>query len=191
MMKRVRNVLIWSLTLTVGAAALTGCSGGEGGKTSAAQVLGGSFTADMTLSMEDSDAVGTIARYGEGQWRAEFSEPSSLAGIVLDFSGSEVTTSYQGLAFSIPQSAMPAKSVLTGLIQVVDTLAQEEQITGEAQEDQIAVSGEWEGNPYVLTLDKTGALVGFEMEGYDAAITFVQFESGAVATSTTQLETSE
>lgn len=185
-MKRVRNtalglMMAGCMTLSVG------CAGGAGGETSAAQKLGGSFTADMTMIVDDLNAVGKITRLGNGEWSVTFSEPSSLSGIVLDFSGGEVDASYQGLAFSVPQSAMPAKSVLSNFILVVDSLAQQEEISGEANDDQIDVSGELEGNPYILTLTKNGELAGFEMDNMDAHLEFSQFQSGAVATPTTTL----
>ena len=65
------------------------------------------------MQMEDWTAAGTLSRLGDGAWSVAFAEPSTLAGVVLDFSGGEVTASYKGLGFSVPQSAMPAKSVLS------------------------------------------------------------------------------
>lgn len=185
-MKRTRNTAM-GLALAGCMIFSVGCSGSEGGETSAAQKLGGSFTADMTMIIDDLNAVGTISRLGEGEWSVSLSEPSSLAGIVLDFSGGEVSASYQGLAFSVPQSAMPAKSVLSNFILVVDSLAQQEEITGEANDDHIDVSGDLDGSPYILTLTKNGELAGFEMDNMDAHLEFSQFQSGAVATPTTAL----
>ena len=118
-----------------------------------------------------------------------FAEPSTLAGVVLDFSGGEVTASYKGLGFSVPQSAMPAKSVLSQMILVVDELAQQEEITGKEKDGGVAVEGESEGNPYTLTLTESGDLAGFSLENFDAELTFTQFQAGAdVATEITTME---
>lgn len=163
-----------------------GCSKPGGEDASAAQKLGGSFTTEMTLNMDDLQASGTLSRTGEGAWSVSFAEPSTLAGVVLEFCDSEVSASYKGLAFSVPQTAMPAKSVLSNLIQVVDTLAQQEEITGEASDGYVIVEGELEGNPYTLKLTESGELAGFEMDNLDAVLEFEQFQSGApVATATT------
>ena len=108
--------------LLAGGICCTGCAK-AGGEATAAQKPGGSFTTEMTMTMEDWTAAGTLSRLGDGAWSVSFAEPATLAGVVLDFSGGEVTASYKGLGFSVPQSAMPAKSVLNQMIQVVDELA--------------------------------------------------------------------
>ncbi len=176
-----------AVLLAAGCAALTGCAKPGGGDASAEQKLGGSFTTDMTMTIDDMTANGTLARMGEGVWRVSFDEPPTLAGIVLDFADGDVTASYKGLAFSVPQSAMPAKSVLSNLILAVDELAQQEKIAGEEDGDSVVVTGEMEGNPYILTLTKNGDLAGFEMDNMDAVLNFSGFQSGGtpVATETT------
>lgn len=174
--------------LLAGGICCTGCAK-AGGEATAAQKLGGSFTTEMTMTMEDWTAAGTLSRLGDGAWSVSFAEPATLAGVVLDFSGGEVTASYKGLGFSVPQSAMPAKSVLSQMIQVVDELAQQEEITGKEQDGCVSVEGDLEGNPYTLTLTENGDLSGFTMENFDTTLTFTQFQSGAaVATETTTLE---
>lgn len=173
------------------AACCIGCARPGGKEASASQKLGGSFTAEMIMEMEDLTASGTISRIGEGQWNVAFAEPASLAGVVLDFSGDTVSASYQGLGFSVPQSAMPAKSVLVSLIQAVDTLAKEEKITGTEKEGEICITEELDGSPYTLSLTKSGDLAGFSVENMDASLTFSAFQSGAapIATMTAALET--
>ena len=174
--------------ILAGCLAASGCAKPGGGKADAAQKLGGSFTTEMTMTADDLTAVGTLSRMGEGAWRAAFTEPSSLAGVVLDFSEGDVTASYKGLAFSVPQTAMPAKSVLNQFIAVIDTLAQQEEITGEGEDNLVVTEGELEGCPYTLKLTESGELVSFEMDSFDAVLTFEQFQSGApVATATTAM----
>ena len=177
--------VVFGIAMMTSAFVMSGCSiRSDGGETSAAQKLSDSFTVEMTMVIDDLQGTGTVTRYGEAAWRVQFAEPSSLAGVVLDFSGTDVSASYQGLAFSVPQTAIPAKSVLLNLIFVVDALAQQEKIVGEADGDQVRVEGEREGNPYVLTLTQEGELAGFEMDNMDTVLTFTQFQSGAVAVAT-------
>ena len=104
--------------------------------------------------------------------------------LVLDFSGGEVTASYQGLAFSVPQTAMPAKSILSSLILVVDDLAKQEHISGEKDGDYVSVEGELEGSPYLLRLSAGGELAGFEMDNMDTVLTFTDFQEGGVPVAT-------
>lgn len=174
--------------ILAGGVCFSGCSK-SGSEASTAQKLGGSFTTEMTMQIEDWTAAGTLSRLGDGVWSAAFAEPSTLAGVVLDFSGGEVTASYQGLGFSVPQSAMPAKSVLCQMILTVDELAQQEEIIGKEKDGSVVVEGESEGNPYTLTLTENGDLAGFSLENFDAELTFTQFQSGAdVATEITTME---
>lgn len=172
--------------LLAGAVLLSGCSSPVGGETGAAQKLSGSFTTEMTMNMEEQTVSGTLSRMGDGMWSVSFAEPATLAGVVLDFSGGEVTASYQGLAFSVPQTAMPAKSILSSLILVVDDLAKQEHISGEKDGDYVSVEGELEGSPYLLRLSAGGELAGFEMDNMDTVLTFTDFQEGdvPVATST-------
>lgn len=177
--------------LAASCAMFSGCSGVGGGDASAEQKLGSSFTVDMTMTVEDMTAEGTLTRLGEGMWQAAFTEPATLAGVVLDFAEGEVTASYKGLAFSVPQTAMPAKSVLSNLILVVDDLAGQEKVSGEAEGEGVCVHGELEGFPYILTLTKYGELAGFSMDNMEATLEFSGFQSQPtpVATDTTAVAT--
>ena len=65
--------------ILAGGVCLSGCSK-PGGEASAAQKLGGSFTTEMTMQMEDWTAAGTLSRLGDGAWSVAFAEPSTLAG---------------------------------------------------------------------------------------------------------------
>ncbi|WP_303022520.1 hypothetical protein [uncultured Ruminococcus sp.] len=170
--------------LLAGAVLLSGCSSPVGGEIGAAQKLSGSFTTEMTMNMEEQTVSGTLSRMGDGMWSVSFAEPATLAGVVLDFSGGEVTASYQGLAFSVPQTAMPAKSILSSLILVVDDLAKQEHISGEKDGDYVSVEGELEGSPYLLRLSAGGELAGFEMDNMDTVMTFTDFQEGGVPVAT-------
>ncbi len=170
--------------LLAGAVLLSGCSSPVGGETGAAQKLSGSFTTEMTMNMEEQTVSGTLSRMGDGMWSVSFAEPATLAGVVLDFSGGEVTASYKGLAFSVPQTAMPAKSILSSLILVVDDLAKQEHISGEKDGDYVSVEGELEGSPYLLRLSAGGELAGFEMDNMDTVLTFTDFQEGGVPVAT-------
>ncbi len=180
-----KRTLAWVMAAAMVLPCLTGCAGGSGNaETSAMQRLGDSFSVEMTMEIDDMQGSGTVYRYGASAWRVQFAAPDTLAGVVLDFSGCDVTASYQGLAFSVPQAAMPAKSVLLYFILTVDELAQQETITGETDGETILVEGELDGNPYCLTLTQDGALAGFEMDSMTAMLSFTQFQSGAVSTAT-------
>ena len=106
---------------------MTGCSGVGvgGGSTTSSNQLNTAFTTGVTMELEEMTAEGTMQRVGAGEWNVSFSEPSQLAGVRLDFQKGEVTASYKGLAFSVPQTALPAKSILYQFILAADQLAED------------------------------------------------------------------
>ena len=115
---------------------MTGCSGVGvgGGSTTSSNQLNTAFTTGVTMELEEMTAEGTMQRVGAGEWNVSFSEPSQLAGVRLDFQKGEVTASYKGLAFSVPQTALPAKSILYQFILAADQLAEESTLQGTSKD---------------------------------------------------------
>ena len=105
------------------AACLAACSAAGGAKTNKPNGLDSSFQAAVGVILEDLNAEGTIKRFGNGMWEVEFTSPNSLSGVKLSFSEGNVTASYKGLNFSVPQSALPVKAMMLNLISAVDELA--------------------------------------------------------------------
>ncbi len=133
--------------------------------------LGSSFEAKMSISLDRLQAEGTLRRFGDGLWEAEFDTPNTLSGVKLSFSEGNVTASYKGLSFSVPQSALPVKAMMLNLIEAVDENARLEELKGEEKDDTLEISGKLEGGDYVLIVDKEGKLIGFEMSNNKLVIT--------------------
>ena len=163
---------------------MTGCSGvgvGGGSATSSNQ-LNTAFPTGVTMELEEMPAEGTMQRVGAGEWNVSFSEPSQLAGVRLDFQ--EVTASYKGLAFSVPQTALPAKSILHQFILAADQLAEESTLQGTSKDDGMVLSGDLEAGSYELTMTAEGVPAIFSMKNQNAVLTFHNFVSnGAVSES--------
>ena len=105
-------------------------------------------------------------------WDIEFTSPNSLSGVKLSFSEGNVTAEYKGLNFSVPQSALPVKSMMLNLIKAVDENAKLDELNGEEDGDLLRISGSLEGGDYTLTVDKNGAPSKFEMPNNQLTITF-------------------
>ncbi len=147
------------------------------------------FTCTARIAYDDFSAVAEIQRYGEGMWSAEFSEPSTLSGVRLDFADGEVTASYKGLTFSVPKDAAPVKALISSLIEVVDMSLKADFVEGQASDGVITLSGSLSQGDYTISFDeKTGALVSFEMPGYGLKMVFENFNAGT-ALSTTSTST--
>ena len=118
------------------------------------------------------------------QYHISFSEPSQLAGVRLDFQKGEVTASYKGLAFSVPQTALPAKSILYQFILAADQLAEESTLQGTSKDGGMVLSGDLEAGSYELTMTAEGIPAIFSMKNQNAVLTFHDFVSnGAISES--------
>ena len=131
------------------------------------------FQSEATVVIEKLEANGTLHRFGDGMWDIEFTSPNSLSGVKLSFSEGNVTAEYKGLNFSVPQSALPVKSMMLNLIKAVDDKnAKLDELNGEEDGDLLRISGSLEGGDYTLTVDKNGAPSKFEMPNNQLTITF-------------------
>lgn len=142
--------------------------------------MNGAFSAEVTMSMEDSETKGLLTRYGTDAWSVTFTEPAALSGVQLDFIDNEVKASYKGLEFSVPQSAQAVKTVLEELMDIVDTMSAESELNGTQDESGIVCEGEIDEGGYSLIFSKEGIPVEFSLPCYGLTITFDTFtENGS------------
>ncbi len=182
-MKRMTAMLCMAAVLLGG----TGCTLQQS-TGSTRNPMQGSFTSDVTMTTKDSETKGTLMRHGSDAWSVVFSEPAALSGVQLDFMDETVTATYKGLEFSVPQSAQAVRTMLEELMEVVDALAQEPDLSGKKEEGSIVLSGEEAGAPYTFTLSGDGVPVSFELPGYGLTIAFENFSAGAVQETTAPTE---
>lgn len=176
--------LIMIVTVCIIFCLCTACGKSSGISARAEQKLSGSFSADFTVELDDFTAEGMLTRYDSGIWSVYFESPAEVSGIQLDFSGDEVSASYKGLSFSVPQSVLPSKALLLQMIRAVDDTASEETINGSKKDDLIEIEGELEGEPYLLFLNSDGSLAEFRMDNMGGYIEFSDFTSEIKMTTT-------
>ncbi|MBQ7131550.1 MAG: hypothetical protein IJO29_03175 [Oscillospiraceae bacterium] len=144
------------------------------------------FSCSASIAYDDFSAVASVERYGDGVWSAEFSEPSTLSGVRLDFSDGEVTASYKGLSFSVPKDAVPVKALISSLIEVFDESLKSDSLQGVAEDGRITVSGSLSQGDYSIVFDeKSGNLLSFEMPGSGLKMVFSDFSANASQMTTT------
>lgn len=134
--------------------------------------LNSSFSSSVSVALDEMNAEGTVKRFGNGMWEVEFSSPNTLSGVMLSFSEGNVTASYKGLNFSVPQSALPVKAMMLNLITAADDLAENEELSGCEKDGMIEISGSLDGGEYTLTVDKNGNIASFSMPGSKLKMTF-------------------
>lgn len=176
--------LIMIVTVCIAFCLCTACGKSGGISAKAEQKLSGSFSSDFTIELDDFTAEGMLTRYDSGIWSVYFESPAEVSGVQLDFSGDDVSASYKGLSFSVPQSVLPSKALLLQMIRAVDDAASEETISGSSKDDLIEIEGELEGEPYLLFLNSDGSLAEFRMENMGGYIKFSEFTSEIKMTTT-------
>jgi hypothetical protein len=132
----------------------------------------------------EKETKATLTRYGTDAWSVVFSEPQALAGVQLDFLDDDVTASYKGLEFSVPQSAQAVKTELHELMEIIDGMAQNTELDGTAKEEHIICEGEIDVGSYTLTFAQDGIPLSFSLPCYGLEITFDSFTENGTASET-------
>lgn len=164
--------LVALAVMVVTAVVLVACSAPLKNETSRKNGLNCAFQSSVNITIDKLNADGVMKRFGDGVWDVEFESPNTLSGVKLEFSGGNVTASYKGLNFSVPQSALPVKAMMLNLIEAVDTNARLEELKGSENGDMLEVSGSLEGGDYIICVSRDGKLSSFEMENNKLKIVF-------------------
>lgn len=168
--------LISFAVMVITAVMFFSCSSPMKNETSRKNGLDCSFQSSVNVTIDKLNADGVMKRFGDGVWDVEFETPNTLSGVKLEFSGGNVTASYKGLNFSVPQSALPVKSMMLNLIEAVDTNARLEELKGSENGDILEVSGSLEGGDYIISVGKDGKMSSFEMENNKLKIVFTDMK---------------
>jgi len=177
---------IVSIVLVITAVIFTACGGTKKNLSKPTPIP--VFSCNASIAYDDFSAVASVERYGDGVWSAEFSEPSTLAGVRLDFADGEVTASYKGLSFSVPKDAVPVKALISSLIEVFDESMKSDSLQGVEENGKITVSGSLSQGDYSIVFDeKSGSLLSFEMPGSGLKMVFSDFSANASQMTTTSV----
>ena len=170
--------LVISAFTAAAALCLAACSMPVGNKASRPNRLGESFSSDVDITIEKMRAEGRLERSGD-DWSVEFSEPNTLSGVKLEFTEGSVKASYKGLSFSVPQSAVPVKAMMSNLIRAVGENSSGGELKGEEKDDMLKINGSLDGGSYVLSVDDNGCICGFDMPGYELSMSFTNVTAAA------------
>ena len=176
--------LFMPYVILIGFIFCTACSAGGGSAAPDKNSLK-TFSSGFVLEMDGFSAEGVLTRYDSETWNVYFTSPSQISGVELDFKDDDVKASYKGLAFSVPQAAMPSKALVFQLIEAVDDMEDMDDIKGSKNDGIIEIEGEVEGEPYVISFNDDGSLAGFRMDNMGGSITFHDFTDAVQTTVTT------
>lgn len=166
-----KRLIAFTITILT-AVCFVACTVAGKDKTTKPNGLSGRFQAAVSITLDELNADGTIKRFGDGMWEVEFTSPNTLSGVKLAFNEGNVDASYKGLNFSVPQSALPVKSMMLNLIAAADDLAKNEELTGVEEDGVMKITGLLDGGEYILTVDKNGEIKKFEMPNNKLVIVF-------------------
>ncbi len=183
-----KRLIAFAVTILT-AVFMTACSVAGKNEGTKPNGLSNAFQAAVSVTIGDLDATGTLKRFGDGMWEIEFDSPNTLSGVKLSFGENGVDASYKGLSFSVPQTALPVKAMMLNLISAVDSLAKNEELSGNEKDGLLEIEGKLEGGEYVLTVDKDGKIVSFAMPNNDLMITFSEVTEIADSHTATQPST--
>ena len=155
---------------------LSGCAAG-GSETEFTPKVDPAYTMQAEMTYADGgSAVLMLSRSGPEKWEAAFSDPASLAGVVLSFDGNAVAASYKGLAFTVPKSALPAKNMLCLTTEILGTLDGVEELPCTRQEDGTWCSeGDCSGGKYEITFAEDGTPAGLSLPSQPLHIVFTGY----------------
>jgi hypothetical protein len=171
------------LGASLGLAMLTACGKSEGKTVNIKPSIDPTFSvvADIKYGEDESDVL--LSRKGDGLWSAEFVSPNTLSGVIIAFDNDNVTANYKGLEFSIPKAAMPNKTIFSDFIDALDKLETESTVKGTVKDGKYLINGKSDQGSYVIELDqKTGNLVGFDMDSLKLDMDFSDYTSTSVKT---------
>lgn len=173
--------IVYSALIGAATLGLTACgSGGTDGTVAVSLSEPYSMTAEFTCG----DLIGTagLSYLGDEAWEAEFSAPDSLAGVKLAYLDGTVTASYKGLTFSVPQSAIPVKTSLGQLFDVLEDATNDGMVECKIKDDTCVIEDSVDAGEFTLTLDKNGTPLSFVMPNQSLEMTFTDFSTGAQQT---------
>lgn len=172
-LKALRNALFFCVPALI---SLQGCEMPQNDETFQ-PLQAESYEADVLLAYGEDQTAGLhLTRIGDSVWDAAFTEPASLAGVVLSFDGSAVSASYKGLAFTIPKSALPAKNMLGMVTEALDAADAAESLPCTQQEDgSWCYQGSCAGGNYTLTFGQSGEPLVFDLPSQPLKLTFSEF----------------
>ncbi len=153
----------------------TGCTVMQSIQGKTVNTMAEGFISEVVIQNTDMESRAELTRYGTDAWQIVFSEPQNLAGVKLEFIDDEVKASYKGLEFSVPQSAQAIRTELEQLMEIVDQMSLNSELTGKTEDGKIICEGSIEEGNYTLIFNDSGIPEEFSLPCYDLQVKFENF----------------
>ena len=108
------------------------------------------FTAQTTIRYKEMDVKGQFSCSTDGRVTMVFTEPKSLDGVTLGWTGTQMQMQLGGMSIAVAEDSMPDGGLIRCLVQV---LSHVEAKKGKQNGKEYVISGDAEGKSYTLTCD--------------------------------------
>lgn len=141
-MKRIFGLLLTAVTVLL-------CLSGCGKKTTIDPITDG-FTAQATIQYKGLDVAGQFSCSKDGRVSMVFSQPKSLDGVTLGWSGEEMQMRLGGMTIAVAEDSMPDGGLIRCLTRVLSTV---EPKKGKQDGTEYIISGKADETAYTLVCD--------------------------------------
>lgn len=138
----------FGILMAVATAMLCLCGCGE--KKTAIQPITDGFTAQAKIRYKEMDVQGQFTCSTDGRVTMVFSQPSSLDGVTLGWTGTQMQMQLGGMAIAVAEDSMPDGGLIRCLVQVLSSV---EPKKGKQDGTDYVIKGEAEGKAYTLICD--------------------------------------
>jgi hypothetical protein len=130
-----------------------------------------SFTAEIEYAGSTSTA--DFARTAAGEWDGIITAPFSLQGVNINYTPDEMSVSYSDFAVNIDPGTAPDINVSAFLMfKTLENAFALQNVSIASGRDSIEISGMFDGDSYILRLDREGLPVSLEIPRRQLWVTF-------------------
>ena len=163
-MKRIFGILLVLVTVLL-------CLSGCGKKTTIEPITDG-FTAQATIRYKEMDVKGQFTCSTDGRVTMVFTEPKSLDGVTLGWTGTQMQMQLGGMAIAVAEDSMPDGGLIRCLVEVLSNVEPKQ---GKQDGKDYVISGEAEGKAYTLVCDaETGLPKSLSVPDENLTATFTE-----------------
>ena len=138
------------LAVTAALLCLCGC-----GKEADIEPITDGFTAQATICYKEMDVMGQFTCGDDGRVTMVFTEPKSLDGVTLGWTGTQMQMRLGGMSIAVAEDSMPDGGLIRCLAQVLSGV---EPKKGKKDGDDYVIQGDAEGTAYTLVCDAATGL---------------------------------
>ena len=138
------------IAVVLAAVCLCACSDGGGAKPCEVDEK---FRADVTITQGGKEFCAVMCRADADVWELDFSEPDTVAGLKLGFTGSVCTLDFEGLKYELDRGDVSQYSMASLCCGAVEQLISKRGLDCRSDGDEVIETGEVNGEQFEAVFD--------------------------------------